>query len=49
MEEDKDAYDLIMKDKERLLSFEEPTQFIFSHSALPRKDGIIQISSIFVF
>lgn len=34
MEEDKDAYDLIMKDKERLLSFEEPTQFIFSHSAL---------------
>ncbi|PJA45443.1 restriction endonuclease subunit R, partial [Candidatus Uhrbacteria bacterium CG_4_9_14_3_um_filter_50_9] len=28
------AYDLIMKDKERLLSFEEPTRFIFSHSAL---------------
>lgn len=32
--EDKDAYDLIMKDKERLLSFDEPTAFIFSHSAL---------------
>jgi type III restriction enzyme len=33
-EKDKDAYDLIMKDKERLLSFDEPTCFIFSHSAL---------------
>jgi len=31
---DKDAYDLIMKDKERLLSFDEPVAFIFSHSAL---------------
>ncbi len=29
-----DTYDLIMKDKERLLSLDEPTQFIFSHSAL---------------
>lgn len=28
------AYDLILKDKERLLSFQEPTRFIFSHSAL---------------
>ena len=28
------AYDLIMKDKERLLSREEPVRFIFSHSAL---------------
>lgn len=28
------AYNLIMKDKERLLSLEEPLQFIFSHSAL---------------
>ena len=28
------AYDLIMKHKERLLSFDEPTRFIFSHSAL---------------
>ena len=32
--DDVSAYDLIMKDKERLLSFEEPTRFIFSHSAL---------------
>lgn len=31
---DPDAYDLILKDKERLLSFEEDTRFIFSHSAL---------------
>jgi len=31
---DTDAYDLILKDKERLLSFEEPVRFIFSHSAL---------------
>ena len=28
------AYDLIMKHKERLLSFDEPACFIFSHSAL---------------
>lgn len=28
------AYDLILRDKERLLSFDEPTRFIFSHSAL---------------
>ncbi|MHB1439987.1 MAG: restriction endonuclease [Cuniculiplasma sp.] len=34
MESDKDAFDLIMRNKERLLSLEEPTQFIFSHSAL---------------
>ena len=33
-ERDKEAYQLIMKDKERLLSFAEPTCFIFSHSAL---------------
>jgi type III restriction enzyme len=31
---DADAYDLILRDKERLLSFEEPVRFIFSHSAL---------------
>ena len=31
---DEDAYDLIMKDKERLLSLSEPVRFIFSHSAL---------------
>lgn len=35
--DDIDAYDLIMKDKERLLSREEPVRFIFSHSAL--KEG----------
>jgi len=34
---DTDAYQLIMRDKERLLSFAEPTRFIFSHSAL--KEG----------
>jgi len=33
-ERDREAYELIMQDKERLLSFEEPTCFIFSHSAL---------------
>ena len=33
-QKDAEAYDLIMKDKERLLSFDEPTCFIFSHSAL---------------
>lgn len=32
--DDSDAFDLIMKDKERLLSFDEPVRFIFSHSAL---------------
>ncbi len=32
--DDVDAYDLILKNKERLLSFEEPVRFIFSHSAL---------------
>jgi type III restriction enzyme len=32
--EDEAAFDLIMKDKERLLSFEEPVSFVFSHSAL---------------
>ena len=31
---DDDTYNLIMKDKERLLSLDEPLQFIFSHSAL---------------
>lgn len=31
---DEGAYDLIMKDKERLLSLTEPVRFIFSHSAL---------------
>ena len=32
--DDISAYDLILKNKERLLSFNEPTRFIFSHSAL---------------
>ncbi|WP_346674547.1 type III restriction-modification system endonuclease [Enorma phocaeensis] len=32
--DDESAYDLILKNKERLLSFDEPTRFIFSHSAL---------------
>ena len=32
--DDIDAYDLILRDKERLLSFEEPVRFIWSHSAL---------------
>lgn len=32
--DDVDAYDLILKDKERLLSFDEPVRFIWSHSAL---------------
>lgn len=31
---DEGAYDLILKDKERLLSQDEPVRFIFSHSAL---------------
>lgn len=34
---DNDAYNLIMKDKEKLLSFDCPIRFIFSHSAL--KEG----------
>lgn len=32
--DDESAYELIMKDKERLLSYETPLRFIFSHSAL---------------
>lgn len=32
--DDVSAYDLIMHNKERLLSFKEPARFIFSHSAL---------------
>lgn len=31
---DEDTYELIMRDKERLLSPDEPLRFIFSHSAL---------------
>lgn len=36
-QEDTDTFTLIMRDKERLLSFDEPVRFIFSHSAL--KEG----------
>ena len=32
--DDESAYDLILKDKERLLSLDNPVRFIFSHSAL---------------
>ena len=35
--DDESAFDKIMKNKEKLLSFEEPLRFIFSHSAL--KEG----------
>jgi type III restriction enzyme len=33
-EQEKDAFDLIMRNKERLLDRNEPVRFIFSHSAL---------------
>jgi type III restriction enzyme len=33
-EKEKDAFDLIMRNKERLLDIREPVRFIFSHSAL---------------
>ena len=36
-EAEKRAFELIMRDKERLLSFDEPVSFIFAHSAL--KEG----------
>lgn len=36
-EAEKEAYELIMKNKERLLSFDEKVSFIFAHSAL--KEG----------
>ncbi|CAN2190839.1 COG3587 Restriction endonuclease [Candidatus Nanopelagicaceae bacterium] len=32
--EDEEAYDLIMRSKQKLLSFDVPVRFIFSHSAL---------------
>jgi type III restriction enzyme len=34
MKKNKEIYDLILRDKEKLLSLEEPLEFIFSHSAL---------------
>ena len=47
--DDISAYDLIMKDKERLLSFAEPVRFIFSHSALREgwdNPNVFQICSL---
>ena len=46
--DDISAYDLILKDKERLLSFENPVRFIFSHSALREgwdNPNVFQIST----
>ena len=43
------AYELIMKDKERLLGFETPLKFIFSHSALREgwdNPNVFQICSL---
>ena len=43
------AYNLIMRDKERLLSFDEPLKFIFSHSALREgwdNPNVFQICSL---
>lgn len=48
-ENDTRAYDLIMKDKQRLLSTEEPVRFIFSHSALREgwdNPNVFQICSL---
>ncbi len=45
----KDAFDLIMKDKTRLLSLDEPLKFIFSHSALREgwdNPNVFQICSL---
>jgi type III restriction enzyme len=45
----KEAFDLIMKDKTRLLSLEEPLKFIFSHSALREgwdNPNVFQICSL---
>lgn len=46
---EKQAYDLIMRDKERLLSLEEPKAFIFAHSALREgwdNPNVFQICSL---
>lgn len=48
-EAEKEAYDLIMRDKERLLSFGEPSAFIFAHSALREgwdNPNVFQICSL---
>ena len=47
--DDTRAYDLIMHDKERLLSFDESVRFIFSHSALREgwdNPNVFQICSL---
>ena len=47
--DDISAYDLIMRRKERLLSFDEPRRFIFSHSALREgwdNPNVFQICSL---
>lgn len=46
---DDDTYSLIMRDKEKLLSFETPLKFIFSHSALREgwdNPNVFQICSL---
>lgn len=48
-ENDNRAYDLIMKDKARLVSLDEPVRFIFSHSALREgwdNPNVFQICSL---
>jgi type III restriction enzyme len=47
--DDEDTYNLIMRDKERLLSPDEPLRFIFSHSALREgwdNPNVFQICSL---
>ena len=47
--DDTSAYDLILKNKERLLSFDESVRFIFSHSALREgwdNPNVFQICSL---
>ncbi len=49
LSDDTSAYDLILKDKERLLSLDEPVRFIFSHSALREgwdNPNVFQICSL---
>lgn len=49
MSDDTSAYDLILKNKERLLSLKEPVRFIFSHSALREgwdNPNVFQICSL---
>ncbi|MDD2218871.1 MAG: DEAD/DEAH box helicase family protein [Desulfoplanes sp.] len=46
---DEETYELIMRDKERLLSLDEPLRFIFSHSALREgwdNPNVFQICSL---